>query len=206
MQTSYITSAQKAQQLPEYSWPEIAFIGRSNCGKSSLLNALLDRKSLARESQTPGRTQMVNFFNIQNGEKQVIFADLPGYGYSAIARDVRQHWEELLAAYFLRPNIERFLFLADSRRAASLDDDDRKLLKYLTSRPEVPLIFVLTKCDKMNQSETSKAKQAVTTQLKSWQVPIEEVVVVSSLKKKGIPELQRKILKSLTEVPLKAAP
>jgi GTP-binding protein len=197
LQTSYIISAQKAHQLPAYDSPEIAFIGRSNCGKSSLLNALLDRKSLARESSTPGRTQMVNFFSVQKADRQVIFADLPGYGFSMTGQAVRQHWEELLDAYFRRPNIERFLFLADCRRAGTLDADDRVLLNYLTRHSDKPLTIVLTKTDKLKQAEISKAQQVLAAQLKSWGVKFADIAAVSSLKKKGIPELKKRVLASL---------
>jgi GTP-binding protein len=202
LQTSYITSAQKAHQLPAYDWPEVAFIGRSNCGKSSLLNALLGRTKLARESSTPGRTQMVNFFNVQKGDKQVILADLPGYGYSATGREVRQHWDELLTAYFARRNIERFLFLMDGRRALTttgMDDDDQTVLRHLGRRKDVPLTVVLTKADKMNQAEGAKARAAVAAQLQAWKIRCEELVLVSSLKKKGLADVQRRVVASLGE-------
>src|SRR5690606_6796314 len=92
LKSSYITSAQQAQQLPDFPYPEVAFVGRSNVGKSSLLNAILQRRGLARTSNTPGRTQMVNFFSVELGEKHMILADLPGCGYSAIGKDARKDW------------------------------------------------------------------------------------------------------------------
>src|SRR5688500_8058281 len=127
MNTFYITSAQKAEQLPDLGGiPEIAFVGRSNCGKSSLLNVLLSHSGLARESKVPGRTQMVNFFKCEKGDRALILADLPGYGFSATGREVRSHWQALLEAYVARPSIQSFLFLIDARRVATLDDEDKE--------------------------------------------------------------------------------
>jgi len=195
MNSSYITSAQKAEQLPIFGQPEVAFIGRSNCGKSSLLNALLGRTGLARTSQTPGRTQMVNFFSVKKADKELILADLPGYGYSAIARDVRRHWEQLLDAYFARPDITALLFLIDIRRAETPEADDLELIAHLARRrPSVPVTLVLTKADKVSSSQAAKIATKLRTVLAENQTQVRAVVSVSSLKKKGIEALRQEIL------------
>jgi GTP-binding protein len=196
MNSSYITSAAQAQQLPDLGGgPEIAFIGRSNCGKSSLLNALLGRTNLARESKTPGRTQMVNFFDVTKGDTRLILADLPGYGYSATGREVRQHWQALVEAYLARPTIVEFLFLVDVRRAGDLDDQDLGLLGYLASKGRaVPVTVVLTKTDKATQKEIATAQNTVRTYATKLRLPQVQIVAVSSLKKKGIDGLRDRLL------------
>lgn len=196
MESSYITSAQKAEQLPDFPWPEIAFIGRSNVGKSSLLNALMARKDLARTSSTPGRTQMVNFFNLKQGKHEVIFADLPGYGYSAIGHDSRRHWESLMKAYVVRPRIAAYLFLMDARRAATIEDEDVTLLQYITGLSSSQAVtVVLTKADKLSQSELAKSLANLKTALAEAAIAVRKIVPVSTLKKTGIAELRGDILK-----------
>lgn len=183
MHSEYITSAAKANQLPVYDLPELAFVGRSNCGKSTLLNALLNHKDLARTSRTPGRTQMVNFFKLNQA---VIFADLPGYGFSATGKESREHWFELLNTYFERKNIRYVLFLADARR--KMDAEDNELMAYLAKRHE--LIVVLTKADKLNRTEQAQQKAIAVKHLASVGLKPKAVFLVSSPKKTGIEELR----------------
>lgn len=196
MNAVYITSAPTAQLLPRLEGPEVAVVGRSNCGKSSLINALLAHSGLARVSSTPGRTQMVNFFRVSTGDGALILADLPGYGFSAISRDVRKHWQFLMEAYLYRPEIRELLFLADVRRADSLDDDDLQLLQHLCS--VAPVTVVLTKSDKLNQSMTARAQREMTEMLQRYRIFPRQVVAVSSLKGKGIAPLRRQILSHAT--------
>lgn len=193
MNSTYITSAAEAEQLPEYDWPEVAFVGRSNCGKSSLLNALLNRKNLARASSTPGRTQMVNFFGTSKGENQLIFADLPGYGYSKTGRHTRAPWEKLMGDYLIRPNLREILFLCDIRR--DLDADDMELVNWLgRNANRYQLTVVLTKCDKLNQSETAKAIKKVGEIMHENLIKPDHIIAVSTLKNKGIAKLQAQLL------------
>lgn len=200
MNSSYITSAKQAEQLPDFPFPEVAFVGRSNVGKSSLMNALLDRRGLARASNTPGRTQMVNFFSVQKGEKQMILADLPGYGYSAIGKEARAHWEELIGAYLGRRGITAFLFLIDARRASPLLDDDVELLTSLArAKAKGGLTVVLTKSDKLSQGELSKTLKSVTDELKKAKIKANQVVAVSTLKKKGLEDLKRQVFQPLED-------
>lgn len=196
MNSSYITSAAKPEQLPDLGGhPEIAFVGRSNVGKSSLLNALLSRTNLARMSKTPGRTQMVNFFAVDRGETRLILADLPGYGYAATGREVKQHWQGLVEAYLGRRELAGIFFLIDTRRAPELDAEDEALLVGLSFRkPAVPVVVVLTKTDKATQKELAAATAEVKARLKAKGAKVDSIVPVSSLKKKGLDTLQEMVL------------
>lgn len=192
MHAVYITSAPTAQLLPRLDSPEVALIGRSNCGKSSLINALLAHTGLARVSSTPGRTQMVNFFGVNSSHGKLIIADLPGYGYSAIGREVRKHWQDLMTGYLERSDIRELLFLADSRRASQLDQDDINLLRHLARM--APVSVVLTKCDKLNQAESAKTQAAVKATLAKCGIQVKHVFAVSSLKMRGIDKLRLHLL------------
>lgn len=183
MDAKYLTSALKADQLPPFDKPEIALIGRSNTGKSTLLNTLLGRKSLARHGRTPGQTQLVNFFSYGNN---LIFADLPGYGFSIAARRVASHWESLMQAYIKRPNIKEFLFLVDCRR--TLDDDDLDLMYFLSQNLSITVIQ--TKIDKVNKTALQKSTQIVAKTLKENEIDFKAIVPISSLKKQGIKPLK----------------
>ena len=190
MQSSYITSAKKANQLPAYEWPEVAFLGRSNCGKSSLLNTLLGRQNLAKSSSTPGRTQMVNFFSVERTrQEKIIFVDLPGYGYNIAQKKVNNLWDELVATYLERPNIKLCLFLSDVRRA--LDDSEWEYLYSL--KQKAPVILVLTKVDKLSQKLLKQVQEDWIQEVKSMGLFL-EVIFISNLKnKKGIKELQERV-------------
>lgn len=133
---------------PEPNLPEIAFAGRSNVGKSSLLNRLVRRKAFARVSRTPGRTREINFFKVNN---QFVLADLPGYGYARISKERKADWRPLIEGYLkATPTLAGVVQLLDIRRDPS--DDDVAMLDFL-AEVEVPAIFVLTKSDKVSRSE-----------------------------------------------------
>lgn len=131
---------------PDSSLPEIAFAGRSNVGKSSLLNSLIRRKSFARVSRTPGRTRQINFFRINN---QYVLVDLPGYGYARISKVKKAEWRPLIESYLRRTTqLRGIVLLLDIRREPS--DDDRAMLDFL-AEVEVPTIVALTKMDKLGK-------------------------------------------------------
>lgn len=190
MQATYLKSAQKAHQLPEFGLPEIGFLGRSNSGKSSLINALVNQKGLARTSSTPGRTQMANFFGLKLGQgKELILADLPGYGYNKAPQDIRNLWDELLATYLDRGTICEFLFICDLRR--DLDDFELEFLDALSSRTR--LSIVLTKADKLSRAAALERKRKIEAVLKEIPIRVHAYYIVSSLRKSGLDELREAI-------------
>lgn len=194
MESSYITSAAQAHQLPPARHHEIALIGRSNCGKSSLINALLGRAKLARVSNTPGRTQMVNLFEVKSGEKVLTVADLPGYGYAKAPQDIRQHWQELIDTYLKRPAIVEILFLIDARRAAELKADDVALLKQLLKARPHAVTLVMTKTDKLNNKEMRDADVGLAKGLRAAGLNVKKMAKVSTLAKEGIEELRQTVI------------
>src|SRR5215212_8719391 len=132
---------------PESTLPEIAFSGRSNVGKSSLLNTLVRRKSFARVSRTPGRTREINFFRINNG---FVLVDLPGYGYARISKEKKAEWRPMIESYLRRTTqLRGIVLLLDIRRDPS--EDDRAMLDFL-AETEVPTIVALTKTDKLSKA------------------------------------------------------
>jgi GTP-binding protein len=159
--------AEREGWRPDSSLPEIAFAGRSNVGKSSLLNSLVRRRSFARVSRTPGRTREINFFRINNG---FVLVDLPGYGYARISKERKAEWKPLIESYMRRTTqLRGIVLLLDIRREPS--DDDRAMLEFLAEM-EVPTIVALTKTDKLNKAAARErvAKIARVLALESEQV------------------------------------
>lgn len=155
-------SAGVSGQLPASSLPEVAFSGRSNVGKSSLINRLLGRKSLARTSATPGKTATVNFYRLDS----LRLVDLPGYGYAKVADSERCRWSELIEGYFDDDRDLRLVFqLLDIRHTPS--KDDYQMLEYMVER-EIPFIVVLTKADKLNKTERAKRLAAFEQELADY--------------------------------------
>ena len=139
--------AEKHGWRPDSPLPEVAFAGRSNVGKSSLLNSLVRRKSFARVSRTPGRTREINFFRVNNG---FVLVDLPGYGYARISREKKSEWRPMIESYLRRTTqLRGIVLLLDIRREPS--DDDRAMLDFL-AEVEVPTIVALTKTDKLSKT------------------------------------------------------
>ncbi len=177
---------------PPPGLPEIAFAGRSNVGKSSLLNRLVRRKAFARVSRTPGRTREINFFQIND---QLVFVDLPGYGYARVARDQRETWRPLIEGYLQRSErLQGVVQLLDIRREAS--DEDRMMLEFL-GELGVPTIIVVTKIDKLNARE---AAQRVAELTRSLAFPDDQVISFSAVTGAGRDELAAAIV-SLVEQP-----
>lgn len=144
----FITSAVKPSQYPSHTLPEIAFIGRSNVGKSSLLNTLVNKKNLARISNTPGRTQLINFFNINDS---LCFVDLPGYGFAKVPSEIQRQWRPMIESYLLqRENLRSVVLIVDSRHAPG--KHDFTMWEWLCSY-QIPTILVATKIDKIPKSK-----------------------------------------------------
>jgi len=158
----FVTSAPALKSCPPADWPEIAFAGRSNVGKSSLINCLLNRKGLVRTSSTPGRTQLLNFFAINQA---LYFVDLPGYGFARAPRSVREQWQPMVHGYLHgRSTLKAVVWLLDVRRDPS--SEDLQFLDWLEGS-EIPTIPVVTKVDKIsrNQLQRRMAKIAGSTGL-----------------------------------------
>jgi GTP-binding protein len=152
----FVISASQLRQLPEDIGSEVAFAGRSNAGKSSALNAICAQHGLARTSKTPGRTQLLNVFTLDDGRRLI---DLPGYGYAKVPEDMRDHWRKLIDAYMRdRESLRGVVLIMDSRHP--LKDFDRQMLTYCTSI-ELACLVLLTKADKLSRSEGAKTLDAV---------------------------------------------
>lgn len=171
-----------SSQLPESDRPEIIFSGRSNVGKSSLINKLCNRKNLARVSATPGKTATINFYKVDN----VYFVDLPGYGYAKVAQGERQRWDRLINSYFgqTRQNV-LLIQLLDSRHAPSADD--RMMLEYLEHN-QIPFVVALTKADKLRKSEKETIKEQFRQECSPY--GCKNVILTSASTGEGIAELQ----------------
>jgi GTP-binding protein len=153
---TFITSAPSLTGCPASDLPEIAFAGRSNVGKSSLINTLLNRKGLVRTSATPGRTQMLNFFAIND---ILHFVDLPGYGFARAPKAVRERWQPMIRGYLSgRDNLRAVIWLLDARRDPS--DEDLRFLDWL-EEAERPTIPVVTKVDKLSRNELARRLAAI---------------------------------------------
>jgi GTP-binding protein len=147
----FVFGVQKLDQLGDFSLPEVAFVGRSNVGKSSLINALTGRKQLARTSHTPGRTQQLNFFDLG---RKLLLVDMPGYGFARVSKSTLQLWRELIEYYLRgRPTLKRVYLLIDSRHG--LKESDQQLMKML-DKTAVSYQIVLTKCDKSSQKQAEE--------------------------------------------------
>lgn len=154
----FIKSCAKEQDLPvlylgKNPYPEIAIIGRSNAGKSSLINHLTQRKNLVYVSSTPGKTQLINFFFIDN---KLMLVDLPGYGFAKVDRELRKSWGEVLATYLeYRPQLKLLILVLDSRR--DLSEEDIGMIAWAQSQQK-QLLFIFSKTDKLNNSEKKQSE------------------------------------------------
>lgn len=188
-EATFIAGAMLPKQLPKSHLPQIAFVGKSNVGKSNLINALCNRKSLARVSHTPGRTQQINFFNVGDS---FILADLPGYGFAKVSHNIRRHWEKLIVAYL--ENEAKIILvnvLIDARRGIKQHDlDVIMMLKSLGHKFQI----ILTKADKQ------KIDDVYLAELKKSLIRIDDTIEVFSTSSKsglGIGELKNNIAYNL---------
>ena len=174
----FLTATADPQRLPSHRWPEIAFAGRSNVGKSSLLNRLVGRHKLARVSKTPGRTQQLNFFLVN---EKLVFVDLPGYGFARVPLDVKREWQGLVESYLTgRRMLRAVVVIVDLRRR--MEDDDRMLLDFLAAQ-RVPALVVATKADKLGRNDRDRQVAALQRATSA------DVLVVSSITGDGMDRL-----------------
>ena len=187
----FLTTASQLDQVPQTELPEIAFVGRSNAGKSTAINTLTQQKRLAFASKTPGRTQHINLFEL--GPKlapDALFADLPGYGYAAVAKGAKLRWQKVMADYLeIRRGLSGVVLMVDSR--LGFTDLDRRLLDFVSPRVgngAVKLLVLLTKADKLNRSEANEAlatAQAVLGEVTTDEADV-SISLFSALKKSGV--------------------
>jgi GTP-binding protein len=177
------TTAAQLDQLPAHEWPEIAFVGRSNAGKSTCINVLTQQKRLAFASKTPGRTQHINLFNLGKQQRtDAVLADLPGYGYAAVPKEAKYRWQQVMANYLMsRSNLKAIVLLVDSR--LGLTELDDLLLDLMRERVQEGLKFLvlLTKADKLNKTEAAKVLSIVQLQAGGG-----EVRLFSATKRVGV--------------------
>jgi GTP-binding protein len=188
---TFIASATKKDQFPPGGAKEVAFAGRSNVGKSSLINALVGQDGLARTSRTPGRTQLLNWFAVEPpGGKPIAFVDLPGYGYAKVPVAMQASWQQLIESYLTdRPALTAVVLLIDVRRGVEQEEED--LAAWLAERA-ITLIPVVTKIDKVSKHERMPILATVKRALKLPRPPLS----FSALEGEGIDDLWRAIGKA----------
>jgi GTP-binding protein len=181
----FLTTAPRLEHLPPLDVPEIAFVGRSNAGKSTCINMLTQQKRLAFASKTPGRTQAINLFALgKQGATDAVLADLPGYGYAAVPKADKIRWQQVMANYLVtRESLTGVVMLVDPRHGITELDDI--LLEVIRPRVEAGMKFLvlLTKADKLNRSDANKALSIARLQTAGG-----EVKLFSALKRQGVEE------------------
>ena len=186
----FVTSAVKPAQYPPVKYPEMAFAGRSNVGKSSLINTLVNRKRLVKTSSTPGRTQLINFFDINN---RFTFVDLPGYGYAKVPTAVRKKWGPMIETYLSgRDTLKGVVVIMDIRRTPREEEHD--LIAWL-KHYSIARILVLTKADKLSKTKQDKQPTAVASSL---EVDSSDLILFSAKSRQGREAVWDAII-SLTE-------
>ncbi len=184
MVAEFVVSANQPEQFPADGLPEIAFLGRSNVGKSSLLNALIGQKRLAFTSSTPGRTQTINFYRVEGRQ---YFVDLPGYGYARVPYGMRDQWKELIDKYLRdRPTLRLSFLVIDARRGWMQKDLDLK--DWLDSEGQKYKVIV-TKMDKLNQAEQQRGMAGI-------QKLVQDPLPFSALSGRGVREIWQAITKT----------
>ena len=191
LSAEFVISAARSEQFPRDSKQQIAFAGRSNVGKSSIINALLHRKSLVKTSATPGKTQLINFFVIN---EILYFVDLPGYGYAKVPLAILDTWASMIEGYLRdSPRLAAVVVLLDSRREP--DERDIRLYQWLRQY-DIPAILALTKTDKLNRQDSERARLQVQKALCLDSPPM----LTSAKSGEGMKELWAEIGKALKDV------
>jgi GTP-binding protein len=181
----FFWGAQSADNLPPEKWNEVAFVGRSNAGKSSLVNALTGRKTLARVSQTPGATRQINFFNLGD---RLVLADLPGYGFAKRSKSEAAQWQELIFAYLRgRARLRRVMLLIDARRGVM--DTDRQVMELL-DQAAVSYALVLTKLDTLKPAEVTAILTETEAAARHHTAALAEIFATSAQEGSGLPALR----------------
>jgi GTP-binding protein len=195
----FLTSASKISQLPQGDMPEIAFVGRSNAGKSSAINTLAQQRQLAFASKTPGRTQLINLFTLGPREApDAFFADLPGYGYAAVARGKKLVWQKVMADYLeVRRALMGVVLLIDSRHGFT--PLDLQLMAFIAQRVktgEIKLLVLLTKADKLGKQEQTLAIQAASAVLADFTTDDSDIAVTlfSSMRRVGVEDVAEQMI------------
>lgn len=185
---TFLTSSWQPKQFPPDTGSELAFAGRSNAGKSSALNAITGRKDLARTSKTPGRTQLINFFSINDEQR---LTDLPGYGFAKVPAQIQQHWRELMTRYVeQRKSLSGLVIVMDARRP--LTDYDWQMLEW-TRENGLPTHLLLTKADKLNRGEAGMTLKAVRKETEVFATS----QLFSSVSKQGVDEARQRAIQML---------
>jgi len=193
--THFVMSAPDIRHLPSDEGIEVAFAGRSNAGKSSALNTLTQQKSLARISKTPGRTQLINLFEVEPGIRLV---DLPGYGYAQVPEEMKRKWQKALGEYLqMRNSLKGLVVLMDIRHP--LKDLDRQMISWAVA-VGTPVMLLLTKSDKLSSGARQAQVKMVRETVKEFMGDI-EVEAFSSLKKVGVDKLTTKLNTWFSEIP-----
>ena len=180
--TKFIKSASKKEEFIVDELPQIAIVGRSNVGKSSLINLLTNNSKMAKTSSTPGRTRLVNYFNINN---QFYLVDLPGYGYHKASKSIGDTWDKVMNDYFVDNNKLKLVFvLLDSRIMPT--ELDKQMLDYLAEN-EIPAVIILTKVDKISRSELGLNMSKISKEIRFNK---DLIVATSTLKKQGVDRIE----------------
>ena len=185
----FISGAASVESLPPIASPEVAFAGRSNVGKSSLVNVLTGRRTLARVSARPGHTRQINFFDLAG---RLYLVDLPGYGFAQVSKSMKETWQDLASAYLRgRPTLKRVCLLIDSRHGVK--DSDHETMKNL-DRAAVSYQLILTKTDQLRQAEIPRAIKSAEAAARKHGAAHPQVLPTSSETGFGIPELRAEIV------------
>lgn len=182
----FVISVADSDKLPSYDMAEIAVAGKSNVGKSSFINFITSNGKLARTSSEPGRTRLLNYFDINNGE--FLLVDLPGYGFARAPKEEKARWGRMIEGYLQKsPTLKHVFVLVDIRHKPS--DDDKMLLNYLYHF-NIPFTVVATKADKLSRMQQQNSRRVIASELA---LGIENILVVSSMKKTGKDEIFARI-------------